>query len=96
MVFTFGGLIIESLKKQLGLDEKFTTVIKIWDDVLGPLAKDAQLVGIKRGQLLVDVTSSAHFQELTLRRREIISKINQYFGKEAVVKDIRLRIKTED
>ncbi|MFH1368992.1 MAG: DUF721 domain-containing protein [Elusimicrobiota bacterium] len=85
--------IIGGLKRQLGLDEKMFTVLKIWDRELGPLAKHLKIVGVKNGQLIVEAESNVHLQEATVRRREIIKKINQHFGGEKVVKGIKLKIK---
>ena len=93
MAITPGSDVIEFLKKKLGLDEKIMVLPAVWEKVLGPLAAGAEITGIKSGQLLVDVVSSAHFQEITLRRREIINKMNQHFGRERVVRDIKIRIK---
>jgi hypothetical protein len=93
MAFTTANDIIAILKQQLGLDEKTYAIMQIWERELGPLAGSAQLVGFYKRQLLVEVASSVHLQEMTLRRRDLINKINQYFGREKVVKDIKLRLK---
>jgi len=85
--------IIDVIKQQLGLNEDFLTVIKLWDNVLGSLAKHAVITGYKKGQVFVDVSSSAHMQELILRKKELMRKINQYFGTKKVVKDIKLKLK---
>jgi predicted nucleic acid-binding Zn ribbon protein len=84
--------IIKSVKKQIGLDEKIHVVFAVWDKELGSLAKGARIEWIKNGQLIVKVSSSAHLQELTLMRKSLIKKINQYFGKEKVVKYIKLNL----
>ena len=94
MAFTFAGTIIEALKRNLGLDETTFAVMQIWEKELGPLADAARLVAVKKGSLIVEVASSAHFQELTLRRRELINKINQHFGGKKVIKEIKLRLKS--
>jgi hypothetical protein len=93
MVFTPANDIINLLKRQLGLDENTYAVMQIWERELGPLAKYAELVAFQKRQLIVEVASSVHLQEMTLRRRDLINKINQYFGREKVVKDIKLRLK---
>lgn len=93
MAFTQANEIVNLIKKQLGLDEKIYTVIQVWDKEVGPLSKFAELEAINKGQLIVEVSSSSVFQEMSLRRKELINKINQHFGKEKVVKGIKLRLK---
>lgn len=93
MSFTIGKEVIEELKRTLGLDERIQIIIKLWNKEIGSLAKYVDLVGIQNGKLLVEVTSSSHFQELNLKKRSIIKNINQYFGNEKIVKDIKLKLK---
>ncbi len=82
------------VKRQLGLDDETLAIIKIWDKELGPLAKKVQLVGVKSGVLLVEAAASAYIQEVTMRRNEILKKINQNFGPNAkVVKQIKVFLK---
>lgn len=93
MAFSNAGSIIDLLRQQLGLNEKSYAIIKIWEKEIGNIAKDAVLTGIKGGILIVEVTSNVHLQELSLRKREILRKMNQYFGNEKVVRDIKLKLK---
>lgn len=81
------------LKKQLGLDEKTYAVLKIWEKEMGPQMKYAALAGIKKGVLMVEVDSSVHLQEMTLRRRDLIRKINQHFGGAKVVTGMQVKLK---
>jgi hypothetical protein len=93
MPFVPSGDIIERLKRHLGLDEKTDAIFKIWEKELGQLAQGVKLIGIKDGNLLAEAESNVHLQELTLRRREFVKKINQYFGNEKVIKTIKIRLK---
>ena len=85
--------IVELLKQQLGLNEDILTVLKIWENELGPLAGHAKIAGFKKGQVFVDVSSSAHMQELIIRKKELMKKINQHFGAKKVIKDLKLKLK---
>jgi Dna[CI] antecedent, DciA len=85
--------IVETLRQQLGLNEDFLTIMKVWEKELGPLAKNAEIAGFKRGQVFVDVTSSVHMQELIIRKKELMKKLNQYFGAKTVIKDIKIKLK---
>jgi len=85
--------IVEILKQQLGLNEDFLTVLKIWDNMLGPLAGHVTIAGFKKGQIFVDAASSVHMQELIIRKKELIKKINQHFGSKKIIKDIKIKLK---
>ncbi len=94
MPFSSSNELISSIKKQLGLEEKTYSVMRAWDKEFAPVLSYAELVGIQKGELIIEVLSSVHFQELSLRKNEIIKKINQYAGKEKVVKGIKIRLKS--
>jgi predicted nucleic acid-binding Zn ribbon protein len=94
MAFSQAGDFMEVVKRQLGLDDETLAIIKIWDKELGPLAKKVKLVGVKSGVLLAEAEASAYIQEVTMRRMEILKKINQNFGPHAkVVKQIKVFLK---
>lgn len=93
MAFNTSGELTNLLKRQLGLDEKTYAVLKIWEKEMGPQMKYARLSGVKKGTLMVEVDSSVHLQELVLRRRELIKKINQHFGGEKVVRGMQVKLK---
>ena len=94
MAFSQVNEFIDVVKKQLGINDEALAIIKIWDNELGSLAQKAKLVGVKDGVLLVEAAASAYVHEITLRRREIIKKINQHFGVNAkVVKKIKVFLK---
>lgn len=90
--FAGSSEIIDGLRRQLGLDENVYAIMQAWDREMGALARHVKLAGIKKGILVVDVASSAHMQEITLRRRELIDKLNQYLGGKKVVKGIRVQL----
>lgn len=94
MPFSTSNEIIELLKKQLGLNEETSVILKTWDKEFAPILNYAELIGIKDGQLIIEVLSSVHFQELALKRHEIITKINRHIGKESAVKGIQIRLKS--
>lgn len=92
MAFTQSNTIIDLLRRQLGLDENTAAVFHIWEREMGAQSRHVKLAGIKRGQLIVAVSSSAHMQEISLRRRDIMAKINQYFGGRQVVTGIKVQL----
>lgn len=95
MAFTESSAIIDVLRRQLGLDENIAAVMQIWEREMGAHARHVKLAGFKKGQLIVDVSSSAHMQEITLRRRDIINKINQYFGGKKIVTSIKVQLEKQ-
>ena len=94
MTLSSSGDIISLIQKQLGLNDETNLVLEVWDKEFAPFLRYADLIGMKDGQLIVEVLSSVHFQELALKRHEIITKINQVIGKESAVKGIQIRLKS--
>ncbi|MBN1621118.1 MAG: DUF721 domain-containing protein [Endomicrobiales bacterium] len=94
--FSTTNEIVEKLKEKLGLDEKIFTIYRIWEKELGALAKDASLYGIQNGCLIIEVASSSHLQEISLQKKRIINRINQYFGNKKVLKGIKIKMKNNE
>ncbi len=71
------------------------SMIKIWDlwqDAVGEvIAKEAKPGAFKDGTLIVHVSSSVWFQQLTFIKRDIILKLNSALSSE-MVKEIKLKI----
>jgi len=63
---------------------------EIWVKVVGNLAKKIQLLGKKGKVLLVKTDNQTYRQELTLRKKEIVTKINHHFGKQ-FISDIKIQ-----
>lgn len=61
------GDVLEAVLKQNGIrrDDPSHKVFAAWNQAAGPLAKRAIPVRFERGELLIHVESSAHYQELT-------------------------------
>lgn len=93
MAFVPSHDIIALLRKQLGLDERTYAVMQAWEREAGAFASHATIAGIKNGTLVIEVSTPVHFQELTLRKRELLNKINQYNGGGRVIKSIKLQLK---
>lgn len=94
MGFSTSNDLFAALRRQLGLTEDTFALMQVFERVMGPMAGSVKLEAIQRTTLIVEVASSVHLQEMTLRKREIINKINQHFGGKRVVKDIKLKLKT--
>jgi Protein of unknown function (DUF721). len=82
--------VIEALKKELGLDENFFTVVKVWDKELG--IEGVEISGYKNGVIYAQTDSSAAINEIMIRKKEILKKLNQYLG-DKKLKNISVKIK---
>jgi len=87
------GAALETLVQQLGIDKKlkeYEAVLQ-WEAVVGnQIARVTRAERITQGILVVSVAASAWRQELTLRKKEIIGKLNSALATD-IVKDIRFR-----
>jgi predicted nucleic acid-binding Zn ribbon protein len=84
---------LEQFAAALGIDSALRTygVITGWDEVVGEqIARVARPQRIENGVLYVSVASAPWRAELTMKRAEIMQKLNEAAGS-AVVKDIRFR-----
>jgi predicted nucleic acid-binding Zn ribbon protein len=87
------GAAIQDLAKHLGLEKHLEDyqVITSWPDVVGDqIAKVTEAQRMENGILFVGVSTAPWRAELSMKRMEIIQKINGMFGK-SVVKEIRFR-----
>ena len=84
---------LEDFVVALGIDGSLRKyrIITEWDDVVGEqIARVARPQRIENGVLYVSVSSAPWRAELTMKRTEIIQKLNEVAGN-AVLKDIRFR-----
>jgi len=81
--------VIEELLKKYDLTPDSYAVFEIWNKELGALAKKVKLAGKDKGCLLVKVDNPVYLQEIKVRKKEFIDKINGHFGKK-VVDDIKV------
>ncbi|MBI4536170.1 MAG: DUF721 domain-containing protein [Ignavibacteriae bacterium] len=87
------GAALHDLARQLGITKKLSqySVLASWDQIVGDrIAKVTQADRIENGILFVKTATAPWRTELTMRRLEIIDKINGAVGKK-IVKDIRFR-----
>ena len=85
------GKLLRVLLDELGLGKKLKQyeAVRVWQDVVGDkIAKVAIPTKIINGTLIVKVEKSTWRNELSLLKREIITKINAAL-KEEIVKDIK-------
>ncbi len=87
------GAAIRDLARHLGLEKNLDDfqVITSWPEIVGEqIAKVAQAQRMENGVLFVSVSTAPWRTELSMKRIEIMEKINAALGKN-VVKEIRFR-----
>lgn len=90
--------IVDNLLKKYGLtSDTYAIFNNIWDKELGKLSKKIKLIGKKDGCLLVQVDNPVYMQELRVRKKEFVNKINGHFGKKIVdnIKIMRISLTKE-
>lgn len=88
------GVTLERTLKRLGLARRVRErmALVIWGEVVGaPAARNTRPVLVRRGELLVQVSSSTWAQELSLMRAHLVARLNDRLGGE-VIRDIRFAV----
>jgi predicted nucleic acid-binding Zn ribbon protein len=84
---------IDELVNSLGIQKKLQEydAVVYWEKIVGErIAQRTTAIRIQKGVLFVHVKTSTWRNELTLRRKEIIDKLNREIGLD-VVKDIKFQ-----
>jgi predicted nucleic acid-binding Zn ribbon protein len=87
------GDAIEELVAQLGIKKKLheQDAFVVWDEAVGErIAAIAKPMRMIRGTLIVGVKSGAWRNELSMRKQEIVRRLNELLGDETV-KDIKFQ-----
>ena len=63
--------------------------VEVWPETVGgKIAENTEAISVEHGVLFIRASSSAWSQELQLKKKEILLKINKKVGKETI-KDLR-------
>jgi len=92
--YTEIGDVLKKLRYRLQVAKKQREfeILKDWTDIVGEkLAANTCPMYIVKGKLYIGAEGSSWFQEASYMRPEIIKRINEKFGKEAV-KEIKFKI----
>ena len=90
MEFTEVSSIIKKISDKLGLNDDYFIIMSKWQQELGN--NKVELNGFKDGIIFVSAKSAVYMNDLNLRKRQIINKLNQYLGRK-VIKNIKCEIK---
>jgi predicted nucleic acid-binding Zn ribbon protein len=82
--------VMPRLLAELGLERRCgeTEIVRVWNNLLDPATvAHAQPSGLHKGTLFVNVDSSVWLDEIVrYRRREILERLQNSFGKELITK----------
>jgi hypothetical protein len=81
----------DHVSKKLGLSTDLTMIDHAWNLEIGNLRDVARIVAIDHASLIVETDSHAVMQELSLRRKELVRKINRHLP-EPSLRHITVRI----
>ncbi|MBO7611570.1 MAG: DUF721 domain-containing protein [Elusimicrobia bacterium] len=90
MEFTEVSSIIKQISDKLGLNDDYFIIMSKWQQEVGN--NKIELSGFKDGTIFASAKSAVYINDLNLRKRQIINKLNQYLGRK-VVKNIKCEIK---
>ena len=90
MEFTEVSSIIKKLSDKLGLNDDYFIIMSKWQQEVGN--SKVELNGFKDGTIFASAKSAVYVNDLNLRKRQIINKLNQYLGRK-IVKNIKCEIK---
>ena len=90
MEFTEVSSIIKQISDKLGLNDDYFVIMSKWQQELGN--NKIELSGFKDGVIFASAKSAVYVNDLNLRKRQIINKLNQYLGKK-LIKNIKCEIK---
>lgn len=85
--------ILQSIIKNQKLDEVIerNDLIEKFKDIVGEqIAQQVQIKSFERGILTIEIESAAWKNEIFLLREKIVEKLNQFFGKQVVIKIVIL------
>jgi len=84
---------LKDFASSVGISRKLReyNIVTSWDNIVGTqIGRVAKPQRIERGVLFVAVESAPWRAELSMRRREIVQRINESVGKKVIL-DIRFR-----
>ncbi|OGS28247.1 MAG: hypothetical protein A2297_10130 [Elusimicrobia bacterium RIFOXYB2_FULL_48_7] len=88
-MFTPASEVVKKLLESYGIREENYSIYDIWNKELGKLSKKIRMMGVKGTTIMVEADHAAYKQEVRIRKKEFLKKINGHFGR-IVVEDIKI------
>jgi len=85
---------LHGLCRQVGISEHLSILERAWEAEMGGWAGMARICALDHQSLVVEATSSPALQEITLRRRELVRRLNRYF-KHPFLRDLTVRMTSD-
>jgi len=70
---------LSALCRKMGLSADLGLLNQAWEAEMGSWGGRARVVALDHFSLVVEVDSSTAMQEVSLRRRELLRRLNRYF-----------------
>ena len=70
---------MDSITRQLKLSTELSVLERAWDAEIGSLGGMVRLAALDRNNLIVEAVSSVAMQEIALRKRELMRRLNKHF-----------------
>ncbi len=83
---------VRSISQKLGLSSDLTMIERAWALEIGALQDVARIAALDNASLIVEADSHAVMQEVSLRRRELVRKLNRHLAA-PVLRQIVVRIR---
>jgi len=80
MAFAPLGETLDRWSRRSGLAGQLEILERAWNAEMGGWARMARPVALDRGSLVIEVMNSAAMQEITLRRQELLRRLNRHFA----------------
>jgi hypothetical protein len=72
------GRDLPGLSQKLGLSSDLLILESAWEREIGGMREFARIVALDNSSLVIEVDSAAVMQELSLRRKELVRKLNRH------------------
>jgi hypothetical protein len=69
---------LEGLSRKLGLSSDLLILESAWEREVGGMKESARIAALDNASLIVEVDSAAVMQEISLRRRELVRRLNKH------------------
>lgn len=87
---------VRGICRQLGLLEDLTSIEQAWSAEMGGWESMAGIAALERGgTLVIEVYSSPALQEITLRRKELVRRLNRHLSR-PFIRDIAPRLESRN
>jgi hypothetical protein len=70
---------LKNVCRQLGVSQNLAMLDQAWNSEMGSWGNLASISALDNGALIVEVKSSPALQEITLRRKELLRRLNKHF-----------------